>query len=52
MFFENFEDQLLSSIKSQSPDILKSIVSTGKLDEANENKLKDFISNFKGEFIK
>lgn len=49
---KNFEDQLLSSIKSQSPDILKSIVSTGKLDEANENKLKDFISNFKGEFIK
>tara|TARA_E500000178_G_scaffold244411_1_gene240809 strand:- start:71 stop:1603 length:1533 start_codon:yes stop_codon:yes gene_type:complete len=49
---KNFEDQLLSSIKSQSPDILKSIVSTGKLDEANENKLKDFISNFKREFIK
>jgi F-type H+-transporting ATPase subunit alpha len=49
---KNFEDQLLSSIKSQSPDILKSIVSTGKLDEANENKLKDFISNFKKEFIK
>jgi len=49
---KNFEDQLLSSIKSQSPDILKSIVSTGRLDEANENKLKDFISNFKKEFIK
>jgi len=49
---KNFEDQLLSSIKSQSPDILKSIVSTGKLDEANENKLKDFIANFKREFIK
>tara|TARA_B100000963_G_scaffold313346_1_gene291225 strand:+ start:2915 stop:4450 length:1536 start_codon:yes stop_codon:yes gene_type:complete len=48
---KNFEDQLLSSIKSQSPDILKNIVSSGKLDEANENKLKDFITNFKKEFL-
>jgi F-type H+-transporting ATPase subunit alpha len=49
---KNFEDQLLSSIKSQSPDILSNIVSSGKLDEANENKLKDFITNFKKEFLK
>ena len=47
---KNFEDQLLSSIKSQSPDILKNIVSSGKLDETNEKKLKDFIINFKKEF--
>ena len=32
---KNFEDQLLSAIKSQSPDILKNIVSSGKLDESN-----------------
>ena len=49
---KSFEDQLLSSIKSQSPDILSNIVSSGKLDEANENKLKDFITNFKKEFLK
>ena len=49
---KNFEDHLLSSIKSQSPDILNNIVSSGKLDEANENKLKDFITNFKKEFLK
>ena len=48
---KNFEDQLLSAIKSQSPDILKNIVSTGKLDDANEKKLKDFIDNFKKEFL-
>ena len=48
---KNFEDQLLSAIKSQSPDILKNIVSLGKLDESNEKKLKDFIDNFKKEFL-
>ena len=47
---KNFEDQLLSSIKSQSPNILKDIVASGKLDETNEKKLKDFITNFKKEF--
>ena len=49
---KDFEDQLLSSIKSQAPDILSNIVSSGKLDEANEAKLKDFITNFKKEFLK
>jgi len=48
---KNFEDQLLKAIKSQSPDILKNIVSLGKLDESNEKKLKDFIDNFKKEFL-
>ncbi|EMH80827.1 ATP synthase F1 subcomplex alpha subunit [alpha proteobacterium HIMB114] len=49
---KDFEDQLLSAIKSQAPDILSNIVSSGKLDEANEAKLKDFITNFKKEFLK
>jgi F-type H+-transporting ATPase subunit alpha len=49
---KDFEDQLISSIKSQAPDILSNIVSSGKLDEANEAKLKDFITNFKKEFLK
>ena len=48
---KNFEEQLLSAIKSQSPDILKNIVSSGKLDETNEKKLKDLINNFKKEFL-
>ena len=48
---KNFEDQLLSAVKSQSPDILKNIVSSGKLDESNEKKLKDLIDNFKKEFL-
>ena len=48
---KDFEDQLLSAIKSQSPDILENIVSSGKLDETNEKKLKDFIDNFKKEFL-
>ena len=48
---KNFEDQLLGSMKSQSPDILKNIVLSGKLDETNEKKLKDFITNFKKEFL-
>ena len=47
---KNFEDQLLGSMKSQSPDILENIVLSGKLDETNEKKLKDFITNFKKEF--
>lgn len=49
---KDFEEQLLSSIKSQAPEILKNIVSTGKLDEENETKLKEFIDNFKKDFLK
>src|SRR6056300_215092 len=49
---KNFEDQLLSSIKSQAPEILKNIVSSGKLDDENETKLKEFIDNFKKDFLK
>ena len=49
---KEFEDQLLNLIKSQSPDILSNIISTGKLDEGNETKLKEFITKFKKDFIK
>ena len=49
---KDFENQLLSSIKSQNPDILDNIVKSGKLDEDNENKLKDFLQSFKKEFVK
>jgi F-type H+-transporting ATPase subunit alpha len=49
---KDFETQLLSSIKSQASDILNSIASSGKLDEGNEAKLREFIENFKKEFVK
>jgi F-type H+-transporting ATPase subunit alpha len=49
---KDFEEQLLSSIKSQAPEILKNIVSSGKLDDENETKLKEFIDNFKRDFLK
>lgn len=47
---KNFESQLLSQIKSDSPEILRNISSTGKLDEANEAKLRTFIEKFKSKF--
>ena len=47
---KEFESQLLSQIKSEAADILESISTTGKLDEANETKLKSFIENFKNKF--
>ena len=47
---KNFESQLLSQIKSDSPEILSNISSTGKLDEANEAKLRTFIEKFKSKF--
>jgi F-type H+/Na+-transporting ATPase subunit alpha len=47
---KNFESQLLSQIKSDSPEILSNISSTGKLDETNEAKLRTFIEKFKSKF--
>ena len=47
---KEFESQLLSQIKSEAPDILENISTTGKLDESNETKLKSFIENFKNKF--
>ena len=43
---------LLSKIKSEAPDILNNIKSSGKIDESNEEKLKIFITNFKRGFQK
>jgi len=47
---KQFESQLLSQIKSDAPDILSNISSSGKLDEANETKLRSFIESFKNKF--
>jgi F-type H+-transporting ATPase subunit alpha len=47
---KSFEKKLLSKIKSEAADILNSIKSSGKIDEANEEKLKTFIGEFKKGF--
>jgi F-type H+-transporting ATPase subunit alpha len=49
---KSFEKKLLSKIKSEAPDILNNIKSSGKIDEANEEKLKQFITDFKRGFNK
>ena len=49
---KSFENKLLSKIKSEAPDILNNIKSSGKIDEANEEKLKQFITDFKRGFNK
>jgi F-type H+-transporting ATPase subunit alpha len=49
---KSFEKKLLSKIKSEAPDILDNIKSSGKIDEINEEKLKKFITDFKRGFAK
>ena len=49
---KSFEKKLLSKIKSEAPDILNNIKSSGKIDELNEEKLKTFITDFKRGFQK
>jgi len=44
--------KLLAKIKSEAPDILTNIKSSGKMDEATEEKLKNFIGDFKKGFQK
>lgn len=49
---KSFEKKLLSKIKSEAPDILNNIKSSGKIDKSNEEKLKTFIADFKKGFQK
>ena len=49
---KSFENKLLSKIKSEAPDILNNIKSSGKIDESNEVMLKTFITEFKRGFEK
>ena len=49
---KSLENKLLSKIKSEAPDILNNIKSSGKIDESNEVKLKTFITEFKRGFEK
>ena len=49
---KSFEKKLLTKLKNEAQEILNSIQSSGKIDEATEEKLKNFISNFKKEFKK
>lgn len=47
---KSFEKKLLAKIKSEAPDILINIKSSGKMDESTEEKLKNFIGDFKKGF--
>jgi F-type H+-transporting ATPase subunit alpha len=49
---KSFEKKLLSKIKLEAPDILNNIKSSGKIDRSNEEKLKEFITEFKKGFQK
>lgn len=49
---KSFEKKLLAKIKSEAPDILINIKSSGKMDESTEEKLKNFIVDFKKGFQK
>jgi F-type H+-transporting ATPase subunit alpha len=49
---KSFEKKLLAKIKSEAPDILTNIKSSGKMDEFTEEKLKNFIGDFKKGFQK
>ena len=47
---EDFENQLLEKCKSEKPEIIESISSTGKLDENIEKKLATLINELKEKF--
>lgn len=49
---KSFEKKLLAKIKSEALDILMNIKSSGKMDESTEEKLKNFIGDFKKGFQK
>ena len=49
---KSFEKKLLAKIKSEAPDILTNIKASGKMDESTEEKLKNFIGDFKKGFQK
>ena len=44
---KNFEKQIYEKVKSTSPEIIKNINNTGKLDEEIEKKLSSLIEEFK-----
>ena len=47
---EDFENQLLEKCKSEKPEIIESISSSGKLDEDTEKKLASLINDLKEQF--
>ena len=47
---EDFENQLLEKCKSEKPEIIESISSSGKLDEDIEKKLASLINDLKEKF--
>ena len=47
---QEFETKLLDTVKTKSPEMLKSISETGKLDEPKEENLKSILDNLKESF--
>ena len=47
---EDFENQLLEKCKSEKPEIIESISSSGKLDEDIEKNLASLINDLKEKF--
>jgi F-type H+-transporting ATPase subunit alpha len=45
-----FESKIINKCKSDKPEIIESIQSTGKLDEDKEKLLVEVITQFKGTF--
>ena len=46
----NFEDQIIQRCKSDKPEIIENILSSGKLEENSEKILIDVITNLKKTF--
>ena len=44
------ETNLLKTVRTKSPEMLKSISETGKLDESKEENLKNILENLKESF--
>ena len=47
---KEFETNLLKTVRTKSPEMLKSISETGKLDESKEENLKNILENLKESF--
>ena len=46
----DFENKVIEKCKSDKPEIINSILSSGKLEEETEKSLKDVITNLKKTF--
>ena len=47
---KEFETKLLETVRTKSPEMLKSISDTGKLDDQKEDNLKNILDNLREDF--